>query len=146
MSQASDMPSSPLPARQAGPVGGWPLMLSGAVAGAGLQLPQPVFWAARAHAVRGPPAGGGGPGGVGGAAVASAAALAVFALTGRRASHFAAGALNPALEGRDILVTGVVGAMPQPMDAGLRLRLAVESASLAGAPVQLPAWIDLGWY
>ena len=36
--------------------------------------------------------------------------------------------------------------MPQPMDAGLRLRLAVESASLAGAPVQLPAWIDLGWY
>ena len=78
--------------------------------------------------------------------MACAAALAVFALTGLRASHFAAGALNPALEGRDILVTGVVAAMPQPMDAGLRLRLAVESASLAGAPVQLPAWIDLGWY
>jgi len=155
MSQASDMPSSPLPARQAGPVGGWPLMLSGAVAGAALQLQQPVLWPAGAYAVLALLAGVLAWGAwrarrgalrLRGAAMACAAALAVFALTGLRASHFAAGALNPALEGRDILVTGVVAAMPQPMDAGLRLRLAVESASLAGAPVQLPAWIDLGWY
>ncbi|OGB48017.1 MAG: DNA internalization-related competence protein ComEC/Rec2 [Burkholderiales bacterium RIFCSPLOWO2_12_FULL_65_40] len=149
------MPSSPLPARQAGPVGGWPLMLSGAVAGAALQLQQPVLWPAGAYAVLALLAGVLAWGAwrarrgalrLRGAAMACAAALAVFALTGLRASHFAAGALNPALEGRDILVTGVVAAMPQPMDAGLRLRLAVESASLAGAPVQLPAWIDLGWY
>lgn len=155
MSQATDMPSSPLPARQAGPVGGWPLMLSGAVAGAALQLQQPVLWPAGAYAVLALLAGVLAWGAwrarrgalrLRGAAMACAAALAVFALTGLRASHFAAGALNPALEGRDILVTGVVAAMPQPMDAGLRLRLAVESASLAGAPVQLPAWIDLGWY
>lgn len=149
------MPSSPLPARQAGPVGGWPLMLSGAVAGAALQLQQPVLWPAGAYAVLALLAGVLAWGAwrarrgalrLRGAAMACAAALAVFALTGLRASHFATGALNPALEGRDILVTGVVAAMPQPMDAGLRLRLAVESASLAGAPVQLPAWIDLGWY
>ena len=155
MSQASDMPSSPLPARQAGPVGGWPLMLSGAVAGAALQLQQPVLWPAGAYAVLALLAGVLAWGAwrarrgalrLRGAAMACAAALAVFALTGLRASHFATGALNPALEGRDILVTGVVAAMPQPIDAGLRLRLAVESASLAGAPVQLPAWIDLGWY
>lgn len=155
MSQASDMPSSPLPARQAGPVGGWPLMLSGAVAGAALQLQQPGLWPAGAYAVLALLAGVLAWGAwrarrgalrLRGAAMACAAALAVFALTGLRASHFATGALNPALEGRDILVTGVVAAMPQPMDAGLRLRLAVESASLAGAPVQLPAWIDLGWY
>jgi len=155
MSQASDMPSSPLPARQAGPVGGWPLLLSGAVAGAALQLQQPVLWPAGAYAVLALLAGVLAWGAwrarrgalrLRGAVMACAAALAVFALTGLRASHFATGALNPALEGRDILVTGVVAAMPQPMDAGLRLRLAVESASLAGAPVQLPAWIDLGWY
>ena len=155
MSQASDMPSSPLPARQAGPVGGWPLLLSGAVAGAALQLQQPVLWPAGAYAVLALLAGVLAWGAwrarrgalrLRGAAMACAAALAVFALTGLRASHFATGALNPALEGRDILVTGVVAAMPQPIDAGLRLRLAVESASLAGAPVQLPAWIDLGWY
>ena len=155
MSQATDMPSSPLPARQAGPVGGWPLLLSGAVAGAALQLQQPGLWPAGAYAVLALLAGVLAWGAwrarrgalrLRGAAMACAAALAVFALTGLRASHFATGALNPALEGRDILVTGVVAAMPQPIDAGLRLRLAVESASLAGAPVQLPAWIDLGWY
>ena len=155
MSQATDMPSSPLPARQAGPVGGWPLMLSGAVAGAALQLQQPGLWPAGAYAVLALLAGVLAWGAwrarrgalrLRGAAMACAAALAIFALTGLRASHFATGALNPALEGRDILVTGVVAAMPQPIDAGLRLRLAVESASLAGAPVQLPAWIDLGWY
>ena len=155
MSQATDMPSSPLPARQAGPVGGWPLLLSGAVAGAALQLQQPGLWPAGAYAVLALLAGVLAWGAwrarrgalrLRGAAMACAAALVVFALTGLRASHFATGALNPALEGRDILVTGVVAAMPQPIDAGLRLRLAVESASLAGAPVQLPAWIDLGWY
>ncbi|NMM82631.1 DNA internalization-related competence protein ComEC/Rec2, partial [Acidovorax sp. SRB_14] len=62
------------------------------------------------------------------------------------AAHFAAQALAPALEGRDIRVTGVVAAMPQPIAAGLRLRLAVESAQLDGAAVRVPPLIDLGWY
>jgi competence protein ComEC len=136
-------------------VGWWTLVLLGAVAGAALQLQQPVLWPAGVYAALGLLAGVLAWGAwrarcraalLCGAAMACAAALAVLALTGLRASHFAAGALNPALEGQDIQVTGIVAAMPQPIDAGLRLRLAVESAHLAGAPVDLPARIDLGWY
>src|SRR5690606_34904505 len=63
-----------------------------------------------------------------------------------RAGHFAAQALPSELEGRDIRVTGVVAAMVQPIDAGVRLRLAVESAQIDGTPVRLPPLIDLGWY
>lgn len=79
-------------------------------------------------------------------AVASTAAVLVFALCGLRAGHFAQQALPADLEGRDIRVTGVVAAMVQPIDAGLRLRLAVESAELDGVAVRLPPLIDLGWY
>jgi len=77
---------------------------------------------------------------------ALAVALLLFAATGLRANHFAAQALNPALEGRDLRVTGMVTAMPQPLEGGQRLRLAVEVATLEGQPVQLPPLIDLGWY
>ena len=52
--------------------------------------------------------------------------------------HICRQALPPALEGKDIQVTGIVAAMPQPGDVALRLRLAVESARLDGAAVQLP--------
>ncbi|MDP3310852.1 MAG: DUF4131 domain-containing protein, partial [Polaromonas sp.] len=69
-----------------------------------------------------------------------------FGLTGLRASAFQAGALSPALEGRDIEVTGRVLAMPQRFDDGLRFRFAVESARLDGAPVRLPPRVYLGWY
>ena len=69
-----------------------------------------------------------------------------FAATGLRAGAFQAQALNPALEGRDITVTGMVAAMPQRNEAGLRLRLDVEAAELAGSPVKLPPAIYLGWY
>ncbi len=81
------------------------------------------------------------------AAAAGVLALGLgFALTGLRASIFQAGALAPALEGRDIEVTGRVLAMPQRNDDGLRFRFAVESARLDGAPVHLPSRIYLGWY
>lgn len=77
---------------------------------------------------------------------ALAAALLLFSVTGLRASHFTAQALNPVLEGRDIRVTGMVVAMPQPLEGGQRLRLAVESATLEGQAVRLPELMDLGWY
>ncbi len=86
---------------------------------------------------------------------ATVAALALgFGSAGLRASAFVADALNPALEGRDITVTGVVAAMPQRNEAGLRFRFDVESAeargngaALGGAkPVKLPPSIYLGWY
>ena len=75
-----------------------------------------------------------------------ALALLGFGLTGLRAAHFLADALVPELEGRDLVVTGVVAAMPQTHESGLRFRLAVASASWQGAPVRLPAQLDLSWY
>jgi competence protein ComEC len=69
-----------------------------------------------------------------------------FSLTGLRASAFAAQALSPALEGRDIQVTGVVQSMPQQGEDAVRFRLKVESALLEGAPVALPPQLYLGWY
>ncbi|PYE78032.1 competence protein ComEC [Xylophilus ampelinus] len=66
--------------------------------------------------------------------------------TGLRASWFAADALDPALEGRDLAMTGTVVAMPQRAEAGLRLRFAPDTAMLDGAPVVVPPSIDLGWY
>ena len=69
-----------------------------------------------------------------------------FGLTGLRAAIFQAGALAPALEGKDITVTGRVLAMPQRSEDGLRFRFAIASARLDGRPVVLPAQIYLGWY
>ena len=74
------------------------------------------------------------------------AALVGFGLTAWRATEFANHALNPAVEGQDLLVTGMVRAMPQRSDEALRLRLVVESASQDGRAVTLPPQILLGWY
>ncbi len=72
--------------------------------------------------------------------------LLAFGATGLRAGSFIKDALNPQLEGRDLVVTGVVAAMPQRNESGLRFRLDVESASLEAAPVLLPPRIYLSWY
>ncbi|MBX9835759.1 MAG: DNA internalization-related competence protein ComEC/Rec2 [Burkholderiaceae bacterium] len=130
-----------------------PLLL-GALLGTALQVRQPalwsllvyaliglsgavalgmLWWAGRSHKLIAPTA-------------ALAAASVLFAVSGLRANDFAAQALNPALEGRDLRATGVIATMPQPIDGGVRLRLAVEAAQLDGAAVQLPALIDVGWY
>jgi competence protein ComEC len=69
-----------------------------------------------------------------------------FGLTGWRAAEFAGHALNPALEGKDLLVTGVVRAMPQRSEEALRFRLVVESALQDGKHVSVPPQIQLGWY
>jgi competence protein ComEC len=69
-----------------------------------------------------------------------------FALTGLRAGVFLGTALNPALEGRDLLVTGVVVNMPQRNETGLRFRLDIESAQMQGKTVVLPHSVYLGWY
>ena len=69
-----------------------------------------------------------------------------FATTGLRAVVYDNDALAPALEGRDVLVTGVVARLPQRNEAALRFRLQVESAQLAGQPVRVPPRMDVGWY
>ena len=73
-------------------------------------------------------------------------ALSGFGLTGWRASLYGAQALSPQLEGRDLLVTGLVAGMPQWHESGLRFRLALETASAQGVAVRLPEKIDLSWY
>jgi competence protein ComEC len=73
-------------------------------------------------------------------------AVLAFAITGLRSVVFKAQALDPALEGRDVWVTGVVTDLPQRNDAGLRFRLGVESALLDGQSIGLPPRIDVGWY
>jgi competence protein ComEC len=133
--------------------GGWvtPALL-GAVLGPALQLQQPVLWDwgvytalmaaaiglllwARSVRARARPF-----------MFLLAMALLAFGLTGLRASRFAAQGLDPALEGRDVTVTGVVAAMPQRSETGLRFRLEVESATVGGSPVRLVPQLYLGWY
>lgn len=79
-----------------------------------------------------------------------------FGITGWRASYFSAQALPAVLEGQDIQVTGIVAAMPQKTDVGLRFRFAVEKAAIDNADtasptaaittVSLPKLIELSWY
>ena len=80
--------------------------------------------------------------------VVAAVAFALLALgvTGLRADYFLSQALDAKLEGRDIAVTGVIAAMPQRNEAGLRFRFELESAQWQGQAVQLPARLYLGWY
>src|SRR4051812_49601616 len=96
--------------------------LLGVVFGSALQLRQPALWGWPAYAFmvlaavallaacsfsflrRNRAA-------VGAAVVFVACGVLAYGLTGLRASHFATQGLDPALEGRDITVTGMVAAM-----------------------------------
>ncbi len=78
--------------------------------------------------------------------VALAFGVLAFGLTGLRSSFFLSHALAPELEGRDVALVGVVAAMPQHNETGLRFRLNVESARLMDQPVQVPNRMDLSWY
>ncbi len=78
--------------------------------------------------------------------VALLCGLAGFGLTGWRAAAFESHGLAHALEGRDIFVTGVVLAMPQSNENGVRFRFRVEQARQTGTVVQLPPDIYLAWY
>jgi len=77
---------------------------------------------------------------------ALALALLAFGAVGLRASYFASGSLVPALQGRDIAIIGVVAALPQRFEGGLRFRLDLESAQVDGQPVSLPHKLELAWY
>lgn len=78
--------------------------------------------------------------------------MAGAGLAGWRAVSFAADALPAALEGSDLVVTGVVAQMPLRSDSGMRFALEVESARWPGAadderaPPAVPPRISLGWY
>lgn len=121
------------------------------LAGTALQLQQPALWAAGAYAA------------LAGAAVAvlllswrwpaarrallvAAIAGLAFATTGLRAGARLGEALPAALEGRDLVVVGVVGGLPQRGPEAWRFRFEVESAHLDGKPVEIPRRLTLGWY
>lgn len=77
------------------------------------------------------------------------AALLVGGLTGWRAQDFAGQALSSELEGRDLRIVGVVASLPQNLAQGMRWRMEVEQARIAGSEEVLapfPALIELSWY
>ncbi|MBL0147584.1 MAG: DNA internalization-related competence protein ComEC/Rec2 [Ideonella sp.] len=89
-------------------------------------------------------------------AVVAAAGLLGAATTDLRAHGRLADALDPALEGQDLLLTGVVASLPHAGPSGTRFNFEVESArrlgrasteatSIEAAP-KLPATVSLGWY
>lgn len=138
--------------RPAAPRRAWTSVLAGAVVGPALQLQQPQLWPLQAYA-------GVIAAGLAGlllalawrragsaVAVLACAAAAAFGLCGSRAALFAAQALDPALEGRDLVVRGTIASMPQRHDWGQAFRFAVDEAGLDGRPVRIPARLSLGWY
>ncbi|WP_307648059.1 DNA internalization-related competence protein ComEC/Rec2 [Variovorax boronicumulans] len=144
------------PARASGRGGSWAFAtLGGTLIGAALQLHQPALWPASVYAALL-------LGGLAGlwwrrafgrlllVAVLTCGAMAGAGLAGWRAVAYADGALEAALEGRDLRVTGVVSQMPQRNETGTRFHLDVESARWADArndaPPTVPSRIALGWY
>ncbi len=73
-------------------------------------------------------------------------AAALFAITGLRAGSRLADALPTALEGQDIVVSGVVAELPRQLADGVRFTFEVEQATHDGRPAAVPARISLGWY
>jgi competence protein ComEC len=74
-----------------------------------------------------------------------ALACAAFGLASWRASMRLADQLAPALEGRDLLLTGVIDQMPQVSPEGVRFAFALDSAVLDGAAVAAPGMVSLTW-
>ncbi len=82
-----------------------------------------------------------------GAGIAVAGALiAGFAVTGWQASVRLDDALAPALEGPDLVVTGVVASLPQQGPSGLRFRFEFDPESRVREGAVLPRRVALGWY
>lgn len=144
------------PARASGRGGSWAFAtLGGTLIGAAFQLHQPALWPAGAYAALL-------LAGVAGlwwrrafgrlllVAALACGAMAGAGLAGWRAVAYADGALDAALEGRDLRLTGVVSQMPQRNETGTRFHLDVESARWADArndaPPAVPSRIALGWY
>jgi competence protein ComEC len=78
--------------------------------------------------------------------LALAVAALAFALTSGRAAWRLADALPPALEGQDLVVTGVISDLPRVGLIGTRFNFEVESAEHLGVPVTVPTRLSLGWY
>jgi competence protein ComEC len=122
------------------------------IGGAALQLQQPALWAVGSYLALG---------GVGVLALVGAwrwhwrwhwsvavigLSLLAFSSAGLRAQARLADALPAELEGRDLVVTGVVAQLPHRLPDGMRFVFDVDSATLQGQPARVPSRIVLGWY
>jgi competence protein ComEC len=122
--------------------------------GAALQLQQAQLWAASLYAgLLGAALLLAAPGwrwrrqGAGFALLLVALAALSFGQTGWRAAARVADRLDPALEGRDLVVTGMIASLPVLAPNGQRFRFDVEHAlATDGKAVALPPLLGLGWY
>jgi competence protein ComEC len=74
-------------------------------------------------------------------------AILGFAWAALFAHHHLAESLPADLEGRDLVVTGVIDSLPYRFDGGQRFNFTVEAAhDASGAPSSLPPRLALGWY
>jgi competence protein ComEC len=71
--------------------------------------------------------------------------MLAFGTTSLRAAHRLGQQLAPALEGRDLLLIGVVDEMPQLSAEGVRFVLAVERAFDGDVQAQMPHRVSLVW-
>ena len=69
-----------------------------------------------------------------------------FACTGLQATLRLAETLPHELEGRDIVVTGVVASLPQQGPSGLRFRFELDPVAVSDALAAVPRTLALGWY
>ena len=139
--------------QQLGPAARGVLVALGWLGGVALQLQQPALWpvAQALAAAVGALLGAGlvwrwRRHAAGAVLLALCAALFGFASTTLRAAQQLEDRLQPALEGLDIVVTGVVAELPRDGVTGIRFVLDSESAMLRGAPVRVPQSLALGWY
>jgi competence protein ComEC len=129
-------------------------VLAGVVLGAAGQLQQPRLWPWPAYALIAGAAAvllvvflqGRAAGWLRPLALLLAASALSAGIAGGRACAYLAQGLGPALEGRDLVVTGVVAELPHRNEAGLRFRFDTESAQLGPREVVLPPRLLLGWY
>lgn len=63
-----------------------------------------------------------------------------------RAGERLAEALPPELEGRDLVVTGIVASLPEASASGRRFQFEIEQATHEAQAVKLPSRVALGWY
>ena len=76
----------------------------------------------------------------------AALSMAGFSATHTRAAWRLADSLPAALEGVDLVVTGIVSELPQASLTGARFVLDVEHALRENRPVVVPQRLSLGWY
>lgn len=75
-----------------------------------------------------------------------AGAITGFVWAAAVAHAYLESALPSSLEGRDLVVVGVVDSLPSRMEQGVRFNFRIESAHLEGEAISLPSRVTLGWY